>query len=68
MKIDWIPDGEEAEYDPTNDINEMIESIDKTLEDSDGKLEEVTGAADEFKKLAEELGEWTAWSIHSIQI
>lgn len=24
MKIDWIPDGEEADYDPVEDIKGMI--------------------------------------------
>lgn len=28
MKIDWIPDGEEGDYDPTEDINNMISNVD----------------------------------------
>lgn len=38
MKIDWIPDGEEADYDPTEDVKGMIEKVDKFNEYCENSL------------------------------
>lgn len=55
MKINWIPDGEEADYDPVEDVGNMIKSVDEFNDGVDKKLEEFDANVKEFNDIAAEL-------------
>lgn len=67
MKINWIPDGEEADYDPVEDVGNMIKSVDEFNDGVDKKLEEFDANVKEFNDIAAELeAEWFVYVIISI--
>lgn len=55
MKIDWIPDGSEADYDPVEDVTNMAKIVDEFNEGVQGKLGELEANVKEFNKKADEL-------------
>lgn len=55
MKIDWIPDGSEADYDPVGDITNMAKIVDEFNKGVKGKLGELEANVKEFNKKAGEL-------------
>lgn len=52
MKIDWIPDGSQLDYDPIEDVTSMGKTVDEFNEGVKEKLVELDENVKEFNKKA----------------